>query len=100
MVNETVSLGSVNALIKKVEGMDAGALKDIVSNLKAKDPNIVCFFGNVSNDKIVFVSGAGKDAVSKGVHAGQLVKKLLNYAQVTVVENRIWHKQVEKIFLN
>lgn len=74
-VNETVSLGSVNALIKKVEGMDAGALKDIVSNLKAKDPNIVCFFGNVSNDKIVFVSGAGKDAVSKGVHAGQLVKK-------------------------
>ena len=68
-------MGSVNALIKKVEGMDAGALKDIVSNLKAKDPNIVCFFGNVSNDKIVFVSGAGKDAVSKGVHAGQLVKK-------------------------
>ena len=62
-VNETVSLGSVNALIKKVEGMDAGALKDIVSNLKAKDPNIVWVFGNVSSDKVVFVSGDGRGAV-------------------------------------
>lgn len=73
-INETVELGKVHALIKKVDGMDAQALKDIVSNLKAQDPNIVCFFGNVNGDKVVFVSGAGKEAVSKGVHAGQLVK--------------------------
>ena len=71
---DIVEVGSVHALIKKVEGMDANALKDIVSNLKAKDANVVCFFANVNGDKVVFVSGAGKEAVAKGVHCGKLVK--------------------------
>ena len=71
---EVKEAGKVNTLIKKVEGMDANALKDIVSNLKGQDAKVVCFFANVNNGKIVFVSGAGKDAVKAGVHAGQLVK--------------------------
>jgi alanyl-tRNA synthetase len=49
-------------------------LKTRVSNLKAKDANVVCFFANVNGDKVVFVSGAGKEAVAKGVHCGKLVK--------------------------
>ena len=66
--------GKVNVLIKQVSGMDSNALKDIVSNLKAQDEKMVCFFVNVNGDKVVFVSGAGKEAVKAGVHAGQLVK--------------------------
>ena len=62
---EAKECGSIKALIKKVQGMDASALKDIVSNLKGQDENIVC----------VFVAGAGKEAVRKGVHAGKLVKQ-------------------------
>ena len=73
-VNEAVEMNSVHALIKKVEGMDAKALKDIVSNLKSQDDKIVCFFANVANDKIVFVAGAGKEAIQSGANAGQLVK--------------------------
>ncbi len=73
--DDVKSLGNVDALIRKTEGMDAGALKDIVSNLKAQNPNVVCFFANLNNDKVVFVAGAGKEAVKKGVHAGSLVKK-------------------------
>ncbi len=72
--NEVKPMGNINVLMKKVDGMDANALKDIVSNLKGQDNKIVCFFANVNNDKIVFVSGAGKDAVKAGVHAGNLVK--------------------------
>ena len=79
--NDVKSLGNVDALIRKTEGMDAGALKDIVSNLKAQNPNVVCFFANVNNDKVVFVAGAGKDAVKKGVHAGNLVKKAAQICQ-------------------
>ena len=71
---EIVDLGNVHSLIKKVEGMDANALKDIVSNLKAKDSKVVCFFANVNGDKIVFVAGAGKEAVQAGIHSGNLVK--------------------------
>lgn len=72
--NEAKAYGKVNGLIKRVSGMDASALKDIVSNLKASDENIVCFFVNVNEDKVVFVAGAGKNAVANGVHAGKLVK--------------------------
>ena len=72
---DIVDLGSVHALIKKVEGMDAKALKDIVSNLKAKDDKVVCFFANTSDQKVVFVAGAGKEACKLGIHSGNLVKE-------------------------
>lgn len=72
---EAKECGSIKALIKKVQGMDASALKDIVSNLKGQDEIIVCFFVNVNDNKVVFVAGAGKEAVRKGVHAGKLVKQ-------------------------
>ena len=74
-IEEKINIGTLNAYIKKVEGMDGKALKDVVSNIKGKDDNSVCFFVNVNGDKIVFVSGAGKTAIQKGVHAGQLVKQ-------------------------
>ncbi|MCF0107166.1 MAG: hypothetical protein HUJ53_10410, partial [Holdemanella sp.] len=73
-VHEAIDMGSVHALIKKVDGMDAKALKDIVSNLKAQDEKIVVFFVSTSADKVVFVAGAGKDAIKQGANAGQLVK--------------------------
>ncbi len=70
---EAKDFGKVNVLIKSVSGMDAGALKDIVSNLKASDDKMVVFFVNTNGEKVVFVSGAGKEAVKAGVHAGLLV---------------------------
>ncbi len=73
--SDAKDFGKVNVLIKQVSGMDSNALKDIVSNLKAQDEKMVCFFVNVNGDKVVFVSGAGKEAVKAGVHAGQLVKQ-------------------------
>ena len=72
--SDAKDFGKVNVLIKQVSGMDANALKDIVSNLKAQDEKIVCFFANTNGEKVVFVAGAGKEAISNGVNAGQLVK--------------------------
>ncbi|MBP3853699.1 MAG: alanine--tRNA ligase, partial [Erysipelotrichaceae bacterium] len=73
-IHEAKELAGLHVLVKQVEGMDANALKDIVSNLKAQDDQIVCLFANVNAEKVVFVAGAGKQAVAQGVHAGQLVK--------------------------
>lgn len=74
-IQEAKEVGSLHVLIKKVSNMEAGALKDIVSNLKAQDESLVCFFASVNDDKVVFVSGAGKQAISQGVHCGKLVKE-------------------------
>ncbi|MDO4468120.1 MAG: alanine--tRNA ligase [Bacillota bacterium] len=73
--SEAVEMNGRKVLIKQVSGMDANALKDIVKNLKSEDENIVCFFANVSGEKIVFVAGAGKQAIASGIRSGDLVKK-------------------------
>ena len=64
-----------NILVKRLDGADANALKDIVSSLKAETENIVVFFGSVVNDKVVFVAGADKLAISTGIKCGDLVKE-------------------------
>ena len=79
--NDIEDWGAIHVLIKEVEGMDAKALKDIVSNTKAQDEKVVCFFVNKNHGKLVFVAGAGKEAVAKGVHAGKLVKAAAQICQ-------------------
>ena len=54
--------------------MDGKSLKEIVSNLKSQDPDLICFFASVNEDKLIFVCGAGKNAIAKGIHSGNLVK--------------------------
>lgn len=73
--------GNVHLLIKQLKDMDGGSLKDIVSNLKGNDPKLVCFFASVNNDKVVFVAGAGKEAVQQGFHAGKIVKTAAQICQ-------------------
>ncbi len=74
-IKDAITMGKHRVLIKKVSHMDAKSLKDIVSNLKAENDDIVCFFVNCDGDKAVFVAGAGKDAIEDGIHAGNLVKQ-------------------------
>lgn len=73
---EAVSMGDLKVLIKKVKGLDGASLKDIAASLKGDHPDMVVFFASVNpeSSKIVFVCGAGKDAVKKGIKAGVLVK--------------------------
>lgn len=77
---EAVSMGDLKVLIKKVKGLDGAALKDIAASLKGDHPDMVVFFASVNpeSSKIVFVCGAGKDAVKKGIKAGVLVKVAAN----------------------
>lgn len=73
--SEAKDVNGLHVLVKEVSGLDGKALKDIASSLKGNDPAMVCFFASVNDGKITFVAGAGKEAVKKGVHAGNLVKE-------------------------
>lgn len=72
---EAKEVNGIHLLIKQISGMDASAIKDIAANLKGNDPAMVCFFAVENNGRLVFVAGAGKDAVAKGINAGALVKE-------------------------
>lgn len=77
-IQEKVKAGAFDLLIKKVQGMDGKAMKDIVANLKAKDFGLLVLLIAADDKKVVFVAGAGKDAVAKGANAGQIVKMAAN----------------------
>lgn len=64
-----------HVLIERCDGADANALKDIASTMKANYEDIVVFLGSVVEDKVVFVAGADKVAVARGIKCGDMVRE-------------------------
>ena len=56
------------------EGLDANALRKMGDFLRDKDPAVVGVLASISGEKITFLAVCGKEAVVKGVKAGDLVK--------------------------
>ena len=56
------------------EGLDANALRKMGDFLRDKDPTVVGVLASISGEKITFLAVCGKEAVAKGVKAGELVK--------------------------
>ena len=56
------------------EGLDANALRKMGDFLRDKDPSVVGVLASISGEKITFLAVCGKEAVEKGVKAGDLVK--------------------------
>ncbi len=67
-------IGDVNVVTANVPGADAGKLRQMGDTLRDKAPNIVAVLSSIAGDKITFLAVCGKDAVAKGLKAGDLVK--------------------------
>ena len=74
LVHQLRAMGDLDVLIERMDGMDAKAMKDVASNIKGQKENAVVFLASVAGDKVVFVAGAGKAAVQRGLRCGDLVK--------------------------
>ena len=74
MLSECKEIGGRNVLIKRLDGADANALKDIATTIKSQKEQVVVFLASVLNDKVVFVAGADDKAVQSGIKCGDLVK--------------------------
>ena len=72
---EVVTVGDVRVLTRKVENLDAGAIRDLADSLKASLGRGVVVLGAVSGDKVQFVVSVTPDLTGR-VHAGRLVKQL------------------------
>lgn len=69
------TVNGLDIMIEQLDHADANALKDIATSIKAQMPNSVIFLASVNEDKVVFVAGAGKQAVESGIRCGDLVKE-------------------------
>ena len=67
-------VGGLKILTANVPDADAGKLRQMGDTLRDKAANVVAVLSSVSDGKITFLAVCGKDAIAKGIKAGELVK--------------------------
>ncbi|MBO5050450.1 MAG: alanine--tRNA ligase [Oscillospiraceae bacterium] len=67
-------MDGLKILTANIPGADAGKLRQMGDTLRDKASNIVAVLSAVADGKITFLAVCGKDAVAKGIKAGDLVK--------------------------
>ena len=69
-------LGGLKVITATVPEADGARLRQMGDMLRDKDPNIVAVLAAVSGEKITFLCVCGKEAVKKGVKAGDIIKQV------------------------
>ena len=69
-------VGGLKVLTATLNDADADRLRKMGDFLRDKDASVVAVLSSVKDGKITFLAVCGKDAVSKGIKAGELVKQV------------------------
>ena len=68
------AIGTTQVITANVPDADANKLRQIGDSLRDKKSDLVAVLSTVNDGKITFLAVCGKDAVAKGLRAGDLVK--------------------------
>ena len=68
------TIGGLKVFTANIPDADAGKLRQMGDTLRDKAPNVVAVLSTVSGDKVTFLAICGKEAIAKGMKAGELVK--------------------------
>ena len=68
------NIGGLKVFTANIPNADAGKLRQMGDTLRDKAPNVVAVLSTVTGDKITFLAICGKEAITKGMKAGELVK--------------------------
>ena len=69
-------VGGLKVLTAVRNGMDANGLRQMGDFLRDKEPAVVAVLAAINGEKITFLAICGKEAVAKGIKAGDLVKNV------------------------
>ena len=69
-------VGGLKVLTATLPNADAAKLRQMGDMLRDKQPNVVAVLSAVNDGKITFLAVCGKEAVSKGVKAGDIIKNV------------------------
>ncbi len=70
------NIDGVDVLAAHISGMSADDLKTTADGIKEKYPCCAVMLASDCDDKITFVAMATKEAVAKGVHAGNIIREV------------------------
>ena len=66
-------IGAVRLIVSDLGAMQADAARSLADEIKARFDDVVAVLATNADGKLNFLAVAGKDAVTKGAHAGKLV---------------------------
>ena len=69
-------VGGLKVLTATVPDADANKLRQMGDMLRDKDASVVAVLAAVAGEKITLLAVCGKDAVKRGIKAGELIKKV------------------------
>jgi alanyl-tRNA synthetase len=73
-------IGELSVLAQTVDNADADKLRKLGDALRERDGNIVAALAAVAGDKITFLAVCGKNAISAGVKAGDIIRHITKIA--------------------
>ncbi len=68
------AVGGLKIVTHSRPGTDANALRQMGDFLRDKEPGVVAVLASAAEEKITFLAVCGKEAVARGIKAGELVK--------------------------
>lgn len=80
MFSKPVDVDGLELYVAKVEGTTPDALRSMGDDIKAKGDNVVALIAGVNGEKANLVAVCGKNAIAKGVKAGDLVREIAKLA--------------------
>ena len=76
MFSKPLDIDGLEVYTAKLEGASPDALRTMGDDIKAKSDNAVAVIAGVNSDKASIVAVCGKNAIAKGVKAGDLVRQV------------------------
>ncbi len=76
IIASAVSVGDIKVAFARLDGTDANELRKMTDTVKAENDDTVIVLGAANGEKITFCAACGKNAISNGAHAGNLVREI------------------------
>ena len=70
------TVGSLKVITAQRDGMDPNAMRKLGDFLRDKESGVVGVLASVHDGKVTLLAVCGKDAVAKGVKAGDIIKAI------------------------
>ncbi len=80
MLKNAAEKNGIKIITARLDGTAPGELRTMCDQVKGDNENAVCLFAAVNGDKITFCAAAGKQAVSAGANAGNIVREVAKIA--------------------
>ena len=82
IVNSAKDINGVSLIVAQKEGASVEMLRNLCDEIKNKfaDQPVVILLSNLSDGKITFLASVNKAAVSKGAHAGNIIREVTKAA--------------------